>query len=340
MNEPRPSIERRGFEDTTKKLAAPRSRTTPYKGDAIQVHEDQSPPPLPSPVPSNRDQDIVADAQAAVEWAGALFEDEEKNDQSLHEDRNDDPMPIIEDDSVPLPENDPMPGFERDHSPLHESEEPTTRSQSREASGTNSESEEVCDSIPASEGAKEGQDQHKTAPAKKGRQRKAPAPKVKRAASARPRASTVEPKPAHRVRTESADADSVQHTRSGRLSYKPLDYWKGEKAIYHEHNRLATVKEIIRMDDVTPPQPKPRARAAPRGRQAVGARKRKFGVFADEELDSFARDEVDTLEPWEKGEGVVSGEVRQWDPIVGSVTDESMEQGELTRTCYFQFEYD
>lgn len=333
MNEPRPSIERRSFEDTTKKLATPRSRTTPYKGDAIQVHEDQSPPPLPSPVPSNRDQDIVADAQAAVEWAGALFEDEEKNDQPLHEKKDDHSMPILEDDPVPMPEDDPLPSFERDQSPLHDSEEPTMRSQSREASGTNRESEEARDSVPASEGAKEGQDQQ-DAPAKKGRQRKAPAPKVKRAASAKPRASTVEPKPAHRVRTESADADSVQHTRSGRLSYKPLDYWKGEKAIYHEHNRLATVKEIIRMDDVTPPQPKPRARAVPRGRQAVGARKRKFGVFAEEELDSFARDEVDTLEPWEKGEGVVSGEVRQWDPIVGSVTDESVEQGELARTCH------
>jgi len=271
-------------------------------------------------VPSDRDPGIVADgtaeAQAAVEWAQTEFFVD--RDDETHVSARDSPTGIAEDDFIPaLHDQDTY---------IELQDAGSDNSRPRAPSETDKVSQNGVNEVPEAE--------QETATVKRPRNRKPAPSRTKRAPAARvvarSRASTSEPglkpRPAHRVRTESADADSVQHTRSGRLSYKPLDYWKGEKAIYQEHGHLETVKEIIRMDDVTPQQPRPKARAQPK-RQPAKGRKRKLDAYAEDELDTFARDETDTLEPWETGDGVISAMVRQWDPVMGQVSDESREQG-------------
>ena len=126
------------------------------------------------------------------------------------------------------------------------------------------------------------------------------------------------------------EEDTLSHTRSGRLTYKPLNWWKGERAVFEENKMDRTITEVVRMEDVTP---RKRVRPARSGSAKPRRRKRKRTVF-EEEQDEDAQDEdaEDFVEPWEMEEGVVSGSVRMWDPEVGAGIDERREQGELTST--------
>lgn len=111
------------------------------------------------------------------------------------------------------------------------------------------------------------------------------------------------------------EEDGVFHTRSGRNVYKPLEYWKGEHAIFEENTRLPGLKEIIRVEDVTPVKRK-------RPRYGSKRPKRGYSVFEDD-LDD------DELEPWELDDGVVSAPVSVWDSERGVADpDEEVEQRE------------
>lgn len=107
------------------------------------------------------------------------------------------------------------------------------------------------------------------------------------------------------------------HTRSGRLTYKPLAHWKGERAVFQSRSLDPTITEIVRMEDVTPQK-----RSRPRSDSVKPRRrKRKYTVFEDDD------DEDDCVEPWETEEGVVHGPVRTWDAELGAGVNE----GEVTR---------
>ncbi|KAJ3516325.1 hypothetical protein NM208_g14858 [Fusarium decemcellulare] len=101
------------------------------------------------------------------------------------------------------------------------------------------------------------------------------------------------------------DADEVLTTRSGRHSYKPLDYWRGDRVVQEEEEFkdvsgrdrfvLSTIKEVIRAPQPEPPV-KPTARS--KGRQKAKTKR-------SEEVE---------LEDWELNPGVVNGEVILWEP--------------------------
>ena len=103
------------------------------------------------------------------------------------------------------------------------------------------------------------------------------------------------------------DPDVMTQTRSGRHSYRPLDYWRGEQTVREEEERdnlfgrdrfvVPTIKEVIRVPEELPP-----SKRAPRGR---GRAKGKTGkrVPVEEEL-----------EEWEIHPGTVSGEIVLWEP--------------------------
>lgn len=104
------------------------------------------------------------------------------------------------------------------------------------------------------------------------------------------------------------DADMVTQTRSGRHSYRPLDYWRGEATVVEEeeldnmfaHDRfvLPTIKEVIRVPEELPP-----SKRAPRSKGRSKGRPAKRAIPEEEEL-----------EEWEMHPGTVAGEVVLWEP--------------------------
>ncbi|KAI8684567.1 hypothetical protein NCS57_00123100 [Fusarium keratoplasticum] len=98
------------------------------------------------------------------------------------------------------------------------------------------------------------------------------------------------------------DAEEVRTTRSGRHSFKPLDWWRGDKVVQEEEEFdgvtgrdkfvLTTIKEVIRKPQEEAPVKKARGRAKGRPKRAP---------------------EVE-LEDWELNPGVVNGEVILWEP--------------------------
>lgn len=106
--------------------------------------------------------------------------------------------------------------------------------------------------------------------------------------------------------------DSAQRTRSGRVSVRPLAYWRNERCVYGEGGAeigqrfpLSTIKEVIRTEEPEPEKP-----------QKPGKRKRTKGRSSrrhdpDESSDDDTNGHMD---PWEtEGGGVFYGPVKQWD---------------------------
>jgi len=116
-----------------------------------------------------------------------------------------------------------------------------------------------------------------------------------------------------RIREETPWEDGATRTMSGRVSFKPLGYWKGERAVYKPQNHLETIQSIIRVEDVTPIK-RSHAQHQPR------RKKRNQTIYKAVKDD-------DEEEPWELNEGVVSGPVREWDNRLGMSVDEERDAG-------------
>lgn len=123
--------------------------------------------------------------------------------------------------------------------------------------------------------------------------------------------------------------DGILKTRSGRISYKPLQAWKGEYAVFkpEEINGgvVDSITRFVRMEDVTPQKRKLNYNPEKTSQQPR-RKKRKLAVRTDGANDSDEVEEVD-LEPWETEEGVISGNVRMWDPELETGIDERRNQG-------------
>ena len=121
-------------------------------------------------------------------------------------------------------------------------------------------------------------------------------------------------RPMQRQRHETpADGEHIQRSRYGRVTFQPLEYWKGEHAVFKRHERAASIEEIVRMDDVTPMKRPSNA----------AKRKKKATVFEDEEVDPD-----DYVEEWENEDGVIVGPVRNWDSVIGNGGNEVNNAGE------------
>lgn len=124
--------------------------------------------------------------------------------------------------------------------------------------------------------------------------------------------------PRQRIRHQTpADAVEMGHTRAGRHVYKPLDYWKGERAEFrvgdtHDEFELA---ELILVDDATPIK-RPHRRVG----KTKASKKRKYNVYEEDIEDN-------ELEPWETSDGVIRAPVQLWDAEQGVNTADEEEQG-------------
>lgn len=107
------------------------------------------------------------------------------------------------------------------------------------------------------------------------------------------------------------------HTRSGRVTVKPLAYWRNERCVYGDGGSedgarypTTTVKEVIRTEELEPEKKKAGKRSS---------KKSKSRKNADKESDDEDEGYVD---PWEKEGGVLHGYVRKWDAETHAGTDE------------------
>jgi centromere protein C len=129
------------------------------------------------------------------------------------------------------------------------------------------------------------------------------------------------------LRRETPADDSAVHTRSGRISVKPLAYWRNERCVYggspggvtlpdSARFPLNSIKEIIRTEEVAAT----RSQSPPRGKRKgkKGRSKSRAGTVESEtvaESDSDADpDWVDpNAEEWEVSSGIYRGDVSVWD---------------------------
>lgn len=114
------------------------------------------------------------------------------------------------------------------------------------------------------------------------------------------------------TRRETPGASATFTTRSGRTSYQPLKFWRGERAeldddVVLEDGKnkimLPHIKEIVRYEE---PEPKVKAAGRRKGK-AAGKKAGRRRAFQEEEED-------DDLEEWEQDGDVITGEVVVWQP--------------------------
>lgn len=112
------------------------------------------------------------------------------------------------------------------------------------------------------------------------------------------------------LKREAPTDSSATHTRSGRVSVRPLAYWRNERCVYGDGEAaegqrypLSTIKEVIRTEEL---EGKPKAN----NRRSSGKSKSKKKKYED------ASDSEEYMDTWEKNEGVLHGYVRKWDTEV------------------------
>jgi centromere protein C len=110
------------------------------------------------------------------------------------------------------------------------------------------------------------------------------------------------------LKREIPTENSGTHTRSGRVSVRPLAYWRNERCVYGDGEAvegqrypLSTIKEVIRTEELEPEKQKKKGKRA--GRKA---KSRKSKNDSSDEEDENA-------DVWEKEGGVLHGYVRKWD---------------------------
>jgi centromere protein C len=119
---------------------------------------------------------------------------------------------------------------------------------------------------------------------------------------------------------------AIFQTRSGRHSYKPLQYWKGEKAVFDDNSTVADpfqkgrfmvlpgIKEIVRVEEEEP-APKKR-KAQPAKRAATKAAATSGGAGRRQKQAARAEhDDLEEYEDWEVGAGILTAPVLLWDPL-------------------------
>lgn len=119
------------------------------------------------------------------------------------------------------------------------------------------------------------------------------------------------------LKRENPTEDVSTHTRSGRVSVRPLAYWRNERCVYGDGEAaegqrypLSTIKEIIRTEEQEP-ENKGKGK---RGRKSKSSKSKKRKEDSDEEDED--------MDEWEMKGGILHGIVPKWDPIAGTTEEE------------------
>ncbi|PYH92028.1 hypothetical protein BO71DRAFT_400901 [Aspergillus ellipticus CBS 707.79] len=119
------------------------------------------------------------------------------------------------------------------------------------------------------------------------------------------------------LKREAPSDVAATHTRSGRVSVRPLAYWRNERCVYGDGEAaegqrypLSTIKEIIRTEELEPEKPKANKRRSTK----ISKSRKSRGEDSD--------DEGEYTDPWEKESGVLHGYIRKWDPETQAVGED------------------
>ncbi|KIV87099.1 hypothetical protein PV11_02669 [Exophiala sideris] len=138
------------------------------------------------------------------------------------------------------------------------------------------------------------------------------------------------PRSLYILRRETPADEGVTHTRSGRVSIKPLAYWRNERCVYGENSPLPkdaryplnSIKEIVRTEEVNDSWEKPKSkkkRKNAKGKEKEKGKARAVPVVESDSSDSDVDEdegpkEDPYAEPWEtEGGGKLRGNVSIWD---------------------------
>jgi centromere protein C len=115
------------------------------------------------------------------------------------------------------------------------------------------------------------------------------------------------------LKRETPSEEQSTHTRSGRVSVRPLAYWRNERCVYGDGEAnlgqrypLSTIKEIIRTEELQPEN---------------GKKKRKKGKQSKKQGDESGED-PGVADEWETKEGVLYGYAKKWDTERQTVSKE------------------
>lgn len=110
------------------------------------------------------------------------------------------------------------------------------------------------------------------------------------------------------LKREVPTEQQAAHTRSGRVSVRPLAYWRNERCVYGDGEAdlghrypLSTIKEIIRTEDIEPEKKGVKKRK--------GSSKKSKSKRQEEDSD----DDDDERDKWEADDGVLHGYIKKWD---------------------------
>lgn len=126
------------------------------------------------------------------------------------------------------------------------------------------------------------------------------------------------------LKREAPTDPSTTHTRSGRVSVRPLAYWKNERCVYGDEEAaegqrypLSKIKEIIRTEELEPEK-----------KQKRRPRKSKSKKSRHDDSDS---DDEQYHDPYEEKGGVLHGYIRKWDNEKQAAMDEEEVLGSHAR---------
>jgi centromere protein C len=112
------------------------------------------------------------------------------------------------------------------------------------------------------------------------------------------------------LKRENPTDNSATHTRSGRVSVRPLAYWRNERCVFGDGEAaeghrypLSTIKEVIRTEEQEPHHKKKGKRPAS-NKSKSKSKKRK---------DESSDEEDEDVDLWEKEGGVLHGYTLKWD---------------------------
>ncbi|OQD60033.1 hypothetical protein PENPOL_c030G08657 [Penicillium polonicum] len=110
------------------------------------------------------------------------------------------------------------------------------------------------------------------------------------------------------LKRENPTDNSATHTRSGRVSVRPLAYWRNERCVFGDGEAaeghrypLSTIKEVIRTEEQEPEKKKKKEK---RSRSHKSKSKKQKDNSSDEDED---------VDLWEKEGGVLHGYTLKWD---------------------------
>ncbi|KEF51267.1 uncharacterized protein A1O9_12617 [Exophiala aquamarina CBS 119918] len=146
------------------------------------------------------------------------------------------------------------------------------------------------------------------------------------------------PRSLYILRRETPADESVTHTRSGRVSVKPLAYWRNERCVFGgspggasiqngARFPLNSIKEIVRIEESAAQATKKRFKS----KKTSGSSKAKSRKQAVEDSESSESDVEDSpredpeAEPWETESGTLRGTVSMWDQDLQVPTEQEVE---------------